>query len=250
MIRMMDNNVAVVVLAAGHGKRMGVPLPKVLVPYRNEPLIMHLLRAIQEAQVCERPVIVVGQGADQVKQVLGNDYTYVLQTEQLGTGHAVAAARAELEGKVDHVVVLYGDQPLIQPSTIRSLVAAHMREQPVLTMATVTVEDFEDWRVGFNDFGRIVRDESGKLCRIVERKDAIPEELAITEVNPSYFCFQADWLWQNLQALKNDNSQGEYYLTDLAALACTTGAPITTVPVEPREAMGVNTKEQLQLIEE
>ena len=239
----------IVVLAAGHGKRMeNNELPKVLVLFRNKPLVQYLMEAIKASGVCEKPVVVVGQKAEQVKTALGPDYIYVLQTEQRGTGHAVAAARSVLEGKVDTIMVLYGDQPLISPATIKKIAEAHVNSSSVLTMATVTVPDFNDWRQGFYDFGRVIRDKAGKITAIVEKKDATTEQLETKEVNPSYFCFKAQWLWQNLEKLSDSNTQHEYYLTDLVGLACEQGEPITTVTVEPREALGVNTPEQLEFL--
>jgi len=160
----------------------------------------------------------------------------------------VAAARSVLEGKVDTIMVLYGDQPLISPATIKKIAEAHVNSSSVLTMATVTVPDFNDWRQGFYDFGRVIRDKAGKITAIVEKKDATTEQLETKEVNPSYFCFKAQWLWQNLEKLSDSNTQHEYYLTDLVGLACEQGEPITTVTVEPREALGVNTPEQLEFL--
>lgn len=244
------NKIQVVVLAAGHGKRMArADLPKVLVPFRGKPMIMHLLESIRQSGVCDKPVIVVGQKADQVKQALGSGYTYVFQTEQLGTGHAVAATRSNLEGRVENLMVLYGDHPLVNPITIRRLVQAHAEAGTAITMATVKVQDFSGWRKAFGIFSRVIRGPGGKLIGTVESRDATPEQLAITEVNPAYFCFRAAWLWQNLSLISNNNAQHEYYLTDLVALARQQNKEITTINIGEHEALGVNTAEQLSLIE-
>ncbi|OGY48369.1 MAG: hypothetical protein A3J65_01480 [Candidatus Buchananbacteria bacterium RIFCSPHIGHO2_02_FULL_45_11b] len=244
------DKIKIIILAAGAGKRMGEPeLPKVLIELNGRPLINYLLAAVKKSGIDSRPVIVVGQKAELVKETLGPEYDYVLQAEQLGTGHAVMRAKSLLENKAENILVLYGDQPLLNFETINNLAGVHLASGKVLTMGTVLVPDFSDWRAGFFDFGRVGRDESGKVIGIIEKKDAAPEQLAIKEVNPSYFCFQAGWLWQNLEKIKNDNQQKEYYLTDLIKIARQQGEEIATVPIEPKEAAGVNTEEQLKLIE-
>ena len=116
-------------------------------------------------------------------------------------------------------------------------------------MAISTVPDFNEWRSSFLSFGRLVRDKEGNLSKIVEAKDASEEEQKIKEINPGYMCFEASWLWEHLHMLKNDNIQKEYYLVDLISMAFNEGKKISTISIEPREALGVNTKEQLELIE-
>jgi len=245
------NKIQIVVLAAGYGKRMkGIDLPKVLISFNGRPIIKYLLSAIKESGVCDKPVIVVGHKAEKVKEILGPDYTYVLQAERLGTGHAVAVCRDELQGKADNIMVLYGDHPFVTSGMIRKLAETHLAENKILTMATVRIPDFDGWRQSFQDFGRIARDAGSRVSRIVEKKDATPEELKIKEVNPSYFCFKSDWLWTNLDNIKNDNVQGEYYLTDLTGIAFGQGEEIATVEIEPREALGVNTEKQLDSLRE
>jgi len=240
----------IIILAAGLGKRMqNKELPKALTPLRGRPLISYLLDSIKESGVCAKPVIVVGKMADMVKAALGPNYTYVFQAEQLGTGHAVMCAKDELAGKAENILILYGDQPLITPETIKKLVATHLSAGPVLTIGTVKVTDFANWRAGFYDFGRINRDLSGNVVGIIEKKDAIEKQWDIKEINPGYYCFAADWLWENLAKLKNENAQKEYYLTDLIGLACQQGQNISTVEIEPKEALGVNNEEHLKLLE-
>jgi len=244
------DKVQIVILAAGHGKRMNNgDLPKVLVSFKGQPMIKNLLKAIKESGVCEKPAIVVGQGADQVKDVLGPDYIYIFQKEQLGTGHALACTKDVLQGKSENIMVLYGDHPLVSSDMIKSLANNHLVSGKVITMATVKTPDFNDWHQGFFQFGRLVRDESKKVCQIIEVKDASESQKQITEVNPGYYCFKASWLWDNLDKLKDNNAQHEYYLTDLISIACKSGQEINTVKIKPREALGVNTKEQLDLLE-
>jgi len=244
----VGSKVSVVVLAAGMGKRMGSDLPKVLLPLKSRILIHYLLEAIKQSGVCERPVIVVGQKAEKVKEALGSTYDYVFQAEQLGTGHALAQTRDFLAGKAKNILVLYGDMPLVTAETIQRLAEVHQKENAILTMTTVQVPDFNDWRAIFYDYGRIIRDDKGRLVKNVEKRDATLEQLAITEVNPSFYCFDADWLWQNIGQLGAENAQKEYYLTDLVGLACKQGQKIATVAINPPEALGANTVEQLRLL--
>lgn len=241
-------NIQVIILAAGQGKRFGAPFPKVLATVEGQPMVVHVVNAVRRCGFTLRPVLVVGAGAEQVRAVVGDDVEYVVQDRPLGTGHAVACARAAVEHRADAVLVLYGDMPLVTAATIQRLVGAHAAKRAVLTMATVTVPDFTDWRQSFASFGRIVRDAAGNLERIVEARDATPQERSITEVNPSLFCFRAAWLWPALNELTTRNTQEEYYLTDLLALAIRQGQYVESLPVEPREAIGVNDTQQLEVI--
>jgi len=244
------DEIQIVILAAGLGKRMGnKELPKALVKLRGKTLIKYLLESIEKSGVCKKPMIVVGKSADLVKAELGGNYTYILQEQQLGTGHAVACTRKELEGKAEDIMVLYGDHPFVTARMIEDLAQKHIEKGDVLTMAVVKVPDFEGWRHGFYDFGRIIRNNQGKICQIIEKKDANESQKEIREVNPAYFCFKADWLWRNLANLKNNNAASEYYLTDLLSMACAQGQEIATVEINPQEALGINTPEQLALID-
>ncbi len=242
------NNTQIIILAAGHGKRMQSELPKALTPLHGKPFIKHVLDAIFSSGVSNEPIIVIGQKGDQVRGTLGDSYSYVIQEEQLGTGHAVMSAEIMASGS-DTIVVLYADHPLVSSNTIKNLVDTHKRNQATLTMATAEVQDFLDWRQAFTAFGKFVRDEKGNIKKIVEVKDATEEELKITEVNPAYMCFDAKWMWNHLHMLKNENAQKEYYLTDLVGMAFAENQKIATIPIDPKEALGVNTKEQLELIE-
>ena len=238
----------VVILAAGFGKRMQSELPKVLVPLHGKPLVKHVLDAVTHSGVCARPIVVVGQKRELVMETLGELYRYAIQEEQLGTGHAVLSTAPLIEGKTENVMVMSGDTPYIMPGSIRMLAEMGETSEAVLTMATVKVPDFEEWRAGFADFGRIIRNENGDIVQIVEKKDATPEQLLITEVNSGTYTFKADWLWKHLRELKKENAQGEYYLTDLIGMACAEKADIASISIDPREALGVNTKEHLELL--
>ncbi|MFA6322014.1 MAG: NTP transferase domain-containing protein [Candidatus Buchananbacteria bacterium] len=244
------DKVKILILAGGLGKRMNnLQLPKVLVELNGKPLIKHLLEAIKVSGVDSRPSIVVGKKAELVKATLGDEYDYVFQAEQLGTGHAVMCAEEALAGRAENILVLYGDMPLLLPQTIKNFAASHLASGKELTMGTVLVDEFSDWRTGFYDFGRIIRNSADAVCGIVEKKDATPEQLAIKEVNPGYFCFKAAWLWGSLKKLKNENNQREYYLTDLVQIACEQGIEINTVLISPKEAVGINNEDQLKVAE-
>ncbi len=241
----------IIILAGGLGKRMQSELPKVLNELHEQPLILHVLDAVKKSGVCESPVIVVGKKRELVMAAVesaGFAARFAVQEEQLGTGHAVACAAPLLKDSTLPVIVLYGDMPYITPETIRNLVSSYASAKAVLTMATVTVPDFMDWRAGFNDFGRVVRGAGGEIVKTVEKKDSAPEELAITELNPCYFCFESSWLWPHLVKLENTNAQQEYYLTDLVKMAVEEGAKISSISIDPKEALGVNTKEHLELL--
>ncbi len=238
----------VIILAAGKGKRFAGDLPKVLVPLCGKPMVQWVLEAVQRAHVTRKPIMVVGVGAWQVKAVVGEAATYVHQAEQRGTGHAVSLCHSA-SSNAQAVFVVYGDMPLIEPTTIRRIVTTHYAERAVLTMATVTVSDFSEWRQSLATYGRVIR-RGGTLERIVEVKDATPEELAVHEVNPSYFCFDTRWLWENVSQLTAGNAQGEYYLTDLLNLAVARREKVASVGIQADEALGANTPQELELIAE
>ena len=238
----------VIILAAGHGKRMQSELPKALTPLNGKPFIKHVLDAVEESGVCDNPIIVIGQKGDQVREALGDGYKYAVQAEQLGTGHAVMITEP-LIPDVRSVLVLYADHPLVSASTIKNLVESNESSGATITMATSIVPDFLDWRSAFCAFGRFVRDGKGEIVKIVEMKDATEEEKEIKEVNPAYMCFDAKWMFEKLKELKNENAQSEYYLTDLIGMAFAEQKKLASTQIDPKEALGVNTKEQLELIQ-
>ncbi len=243
--------IKILVLAAGKGKRMGGDIPKVLRPLKGKPMVLYLLDAIKQSKVDDRPVVVVGYGAQLVRDTLGDDFEYVVQTELLGTGYAVRIAEETLgRTHADAVMVLYGDQPFVRAQTIRALAECFEQNRPAIAMVTAVVPDFADWRAPLYDFGRVVRDEAGDILRIVEKKDANSEELAIKEVNPSFFCFDSSWLWSHVSKLTNQNAQGEYYLTDLVGMAVAEGQKIQSIHLEALECIGLNTREHVQAVDE
>ena len=247
---MEENKVKIVILAGGKCKRMQSNLPKGLFPIKGKPMIKHLLESIEKSGIDPRPVVVVGYKKELVIDELGEKYNYAIQEEQLGTGHAVLSAKEKVGSEANHVLVLYGDNPFMTAETMKKIVEEHLKSETKITMATVELPDFQDWRAFFyTNFSRIVRDENSEIVRSVEFKDASEEEKRITEVNPCYFCFEAKWLWKSLEKIENNNSQKEYYLTDLIGVAIKEGEKINSIAIEPKEALAANSQEELELLE-
>lgn len=242
-----------VILAAGQGKRMHQAFPgtpKVLAPLGGKPMLVRLLESIRASDAVDEIVVVLGPAVEaKIRAILPSNARVVLQLEPKGTGDAVRAA-SDVIARHDLVLVLYGDHALVRPETISSLVRKHKAGGGVLTMASVALQDFLDWRAVFADWAKIVRDENGRFVEVVEAKDASETELKITEVNPGFYVFDRQWLLDHLPRLTKHNAQGEYYLTELIGMATSEGHNITTIPVaDPREAMGVNNPEQLAMAE-
>ncbi len=241
----MESNTKIVILAAGKGNRMQSENPKVLAELAGKHLIRHLLEEVEKVSN-EKPVMVVGYKAELVKKELGDACVYVEQKEQLGTGHAVLSAQ-EASAGAKNILVLQGDMPFISSKTIENLLERHFYSTARITVATVALPGFNDWREAFTSFGRIIR-KNGKIL-IREYKDATPGEREIKEVNAGAYVFDAEWLWPNLRKIKNENAQKEYYLTDLLRMASEQKANIKTVQIDPREALGANTKAELEILE-
>ena len=244
------HNIQVIILAAGQGKRMGSDLPKALTPLHGKPFVDYIIESLASLQMVKEPIIVVGHKHEDIRAHLGADKKYAHQAEQLGTGHAVAITEAHIDNDTQAVVILYADQPFLRGSTIKKLIDTHLEKKPIVTMATTEVGNFESWRAAFNNYSRVIRDENGKIIRTVEYKDATEEERNITEVNPCYLVFDKNWLFHEIKKLSKNNAQGEYYLTDLIQTAFKENEPIETVAIEPIEALGANTKEQLEVLEQ
>ncbi|MCC5970951.1 MAG: bifunctional UDP-N-acetylglucosamine diphosphorylase/glucosamine-1-phosphate N-acetyltransferase GlmU [Pararhodobacter sp.] len=232
---------SLVILAAGQGSRMNSDLPKVLHPLAGAPLLAHALRAGAVLEP-ERVVVVTGHGAERVARAAQDAEPGVLiahQAEQLGTAHAVAQARAALEGFSGDVVVLYGDTPFVSPETLEALIAARSRH-------AVVVLGFE--AVDPGRYGRLVMQGSA-LERIVEYKDASAQERSITLCNSGVVCADAALLTELVDAVGNDNASGEYYLTDIIALARARGLTAGVVTCPEPETLGINTRTELSAAE-
>jgi len=242
-------NIHAIILAAGKGTRMNSDIPKVLHKVKDIALIDRVLEKVME--ICAIPTVVVGYKAEDVIAHTKNKYHYVFQKEQLGTGHAVFSAKDALfDKKFDAMIVLPGDHPSVQSSTIRQLALSHLENGAKLSITTVMVPDFSGDFSEFYNCGRIMRDENGDVSGIIELRDANKEQQNIKEVNVSYYCFNPDWLWQNIGKLINNNNANEYYLTDLIKMAAEKGEKINSITINnPIEGMGVNTCEQLEIVE-
>ena len=230
----------VIVLAAGQGKRMRSVLPKVLQPLAAKPMLAHVLDTARALEA-RRIVVVYGHGGEVVREALAApDLAWARQDPPQGTGHAVQQAMPLVEDG-DIALILYGDVPLIGQASLRRLTAAASDRS--LALLTVQMADP-------TGYGRILRDAAGKVSRIVEEKDASPEERRVTEVNTGILAAPVARLRQWLGNLRNDNAQGEYYLTDIIAMAVADGLEvITTQPDAFEETLGVNNKTQLAELE-
>ena len=234
-------NLVNVILAAGFGTRMKSELPKVMHPLLGRPMVEWAVRSATEASG-RPPVLVVGHGREVVEAHLGDKAQYVVQQELLGTGHAVMQVTSVLRGKADAVLVFYADMPMLSAETQRQLaatfeagVAAGVR--PAMAMLTVTRDDPQA-------FGRVVRNAKGEIEAIVEEAYCTPEQRAIKELNPGVYCFDAEWLWENLPKIPF-NSKGEYFLTDLVAIAVSQGRPVLSQEAPFDEVNGINNRVQL-----
>jgi bifunctional UDP-N-acetylglucosamine pyrophosphorylase/glucosamine-1-phosphate N-acetyltransferase len=230
----------VVILAAGKGTRMKSVQPKVLHPLAGRPLIEHVLRTVDELAAAST-ILVVGHGADEVTTTLSSRprLQFVVQSPQLGTGHALLQTRPALSGKTGTLLLLYADVPLLRAGTLARLIETHQNARAAATVLTAELEDPYG-------YGRIVRDRSGKIVRIVEERDASAEERAIREVNSGIYAFALAPLFDALDGLAADNAQGEYYLTDLVSIYRRKNQRVETLLIEaPDELRGVNSRVDL-----
>jgi bifunctional UDP-N-acetylglucosamine pyrophosphorylase/glucosamine-1-phosphate N-acetyltransferase len=248
---------ATVVLAAGKGGRMRSKLPKALHQVAGVPMLERILDAIEAIPsmlLVEQlhtvtsshiPVVVLGYGAEKVEATFKKRCMYAFQEEQLGTGHALLSAQSKidaLEPRPDMILVCYGDTPLISSETLAHVLAAHYSHQAKITILTTILEQTTNY-----DF-LVLRDNGGEVRGIVEMKYATEEQKHITEINAGVYCFDRNWLWPNLQILERSQA-GEYYLTDLIALASSQGHKISTISRAYEEVMGVNDRVQLAAAE-
>ena len=248
---------ATVVLAAGKGTRMRSTLPKVLHTLAGEPLLSHVLNAIEtipssavfasftEKTHSYRPIVVLGHEATLVETTFGERCLYAIQEEQLGTGHALMAAQHVIESldpMPQVVLVCYGDTPLVSGEMLAHVIVEHLARQATITFLTAQA-------TLPSDFGRVVRDADGHVLEIAEVKHATKEQKQIDEVNSGVYCFNRNWLWPALHNLPR-HSSGEYYLTDLVRIAASWGLEIATVIGKLEETIGINDRVQLAAAEQ
>mgnify|MGYP001369276937 FL=1 len=234
----MSQDLAAVILAAGKGTRMKSNRAKVLHEIAGRAMLHYPLQAARQAGF-ERLHVVVGHQADQVRETLAESgVCFVDQTEQLGTGHALLCASESLADFSGTLLLLCGDVPLLREETLRELLETHRQERAAVTVLTAELENPAG-------YGRIIRDGEA-ILRIVEEKDATPEEKLVGEINTGTYLFDAQYVFSALQGLGRDNAQGEYYLTDVVEAAFSAGLPTRAVTLdEPNEAMGINDLAQL-----
>jgi bifunctional UDP-N-acetylglucosamine pyrophosphorylase / glucosamine-1-phosphate N-acetyltransferase len=227
---------AVVILAAGKSTRFKSVKPKVLHDFGGRPMIEYSVD-LGTALSGTPPIIVVGEETeDPISTWAGDRACFVFQAQRLGTGHAVLQAREALEDKADRVLVLYGDMPLLKASTLARLCELQDQQQAKMGMITIIRDDSQG-------FGRVLRDEAGRVLRVVEEPEATPEQLRIRELNAGIYIYDADFLWSNLPKVTPSAEKGELYLTDMVELASASGGAIADLVLEdPTEAMGINTR--------
>lgn len=227
-----------VILAAGEGTRMKSKYSKVSHKICGKPMVQHVVDCIKNVGIDEI-ILVVGHKADEVKACINGEVKFALQKEQLGTGHAVMCAFNDIDINSDTTLILTGDTPLISTQTIASLISYHNNSN---FSGTILTAEFENPY----GYGRIIRDNSGDVQRIVEHKDAAEEELKVREINSGMYCFNTKELLKALKNIKNSNSQGEYYLTDVIEIMRKSNLSVGAYKTEDNlEIMGVNSRTQL-----
>jgi bifunctional UDP-N-acetylglucosamine pyrophosphorylase / glucosamine-1-phosphate N-acetyltransferase len=240
--RVMSRPLAAIILAAGKGTRMKSDFHKVLHPIAGRPMIEHLLESV-EALGAERIVVVVGDRREQIEAALAGRVQFALQEPQLGTGHAVLQAKQALAGFEGDVLLLSGDVPFIRPTTMRSMLdALHGAADPAAVVLGFRPPDA-------GAYGRVVAGADGRVARIVEHRDASDEERAIGLCNSNLFAVRSGDLWTLLEGVRDDNSQGEYYLTDIVAIGAAAGRATLLIEGDAAESIGPNSRADFALAE-
>ncbi len=234
---------AALILAAGKGTRMKSELAKVLHPLRGRPMLDYVIAVAREVG-CRKIGVVIGHQADIIRETYrAEEMVFILQKEQLGTGHAVLQARRAFSSFQGTVIILCGDVPLLRSSTVVSMMDHHRETQSTITVLTVCLEEP-------GSYGRIVRSADGRILRIVEARDATEAEKGIREINTGIYCAESPFLFEAASEIRNENAQGEYYLTDICEIANRKGKKVTPFQVgDLEEVIGINTVEDLQRAE-
>jgi bifunctional UDP-N-acetylglucosamine pyrophosphorylase/glucosamine-1-phosphate N-acetyltransferase len=242
-------NLTIIILAAGQATPVGSDLPRVLHPLAGRPMVCFVLDAARALQPSSL-FVVVGHGAKEVRQALGDGVVCLTEVEQLGTGHAVRQAEEAAAGRSETVLVLYGDTPLIRPETLRHMVDCHQSEGAALTLLTFRPD-------GPPGYGRVVRDgDTGRVLAVVEERELTPEQQTIDEANSGILCFRDEWLWPNLGRVRpkevpslrqqSQSPPGQVCLTDLAAVACEQGERVVALPApDALEVLSVDNRLKL-----
>ena len=230
-------NIKAIILAAGKGLRMHSSSPKVLHRLMGRPMLEYSINVVNRVTGL-KPLIVIGYGADAVRSTFKESADFIIQDQQLGTAHALLQAEPLLRGKTDYILVTYGDMPLLTENTLNSLVQTQVSHTGPVTFLTFSADESRG-------FGRVVRDDCGRILSIVEENQASPEQLILKEMNVGVYCFLAGWLWEFLHSVPL-SPKGEYYLTDLISIAVKRDYSVKTVLLEnPIEAIGINTRVHL-----
>lgn len=227
-----------IILAAGEGKRMKSSTPKILHKVCGREMVNVVIDVIKKAEINDINVI-VGRGSDAVKEATKErEVTYSLQDKQLGTGHAVMCAKEFLKGKKGTIAIFTGDAPLITEDTVKKLLIFHEEGNYKATILTSIVDSP-------SGYGRVIREKSEEVLKIVEHKDCTEDELKVKEINAGMYCFDIENLLKSLDKLDNNNAQGEYYLTDVIGILKNNGEKVGALPIPFEETMGVNSRVQL-----
>lgn len=238
----------IIILAAGKGSRMGGDIPKALTTLGSQSMLEHVLDTIESLQTPNVPIVVVGYKEEMIRDQISGRAVFATQHEQKGTGHAVSSAMPLVGPHIEHIVILFADQPFVSGATIKEIVSVKKDSKNPLSIATALIDDENLFKNQFHGFGRIIRDINGDIEAIIESKDATENQKEIREVNPAYFCCDVPWVTHALSGLQNNNAQGEYYLTDLVNMAFLESGSIDSVQINEREALGANTPEQLEIL--
>jgi bifunctional UDP-N-acetylglucosamine pyrophosphorylase/glucosamine-1-phosphate N-acetyltransferase len=229
------------ILAAGKGKRMKSEKTKVLHELNGKPIIEYVVEALEIDEIERIGVIVSENNMDEIKEHLKDRVDYIVQTEQLGTGHAVLTAEDWLSNFEGSVIVVVGDAPFLQKKTVEDLLNKYRQNNYTCLLLSAVYKEPPA-------YGRIIRDNNGKLIRIIEEKDATVEEKKIKEVSTSHYCFDKSKLFSALKKIKNNNSQGEYYLPDVIEIFIQDSEKIDAFPIaDPRITFGINSPEDLKI---